>query len=138
MIWEIPKGGGAALISGGGAARGLEKLVGPPRRFGCVIVYGHFGAMDATTPLPLGACLLRGLNLQPSFKIFAFTGNPKLGIRPNPAAIEHAKTFVAAGLASGLLKPAIDRVFTGLDEYAAAHRYMSTNTQAGKIVLALR
>lgn len=138
MILEITKGEGADLIYDGVAGPGLEELVWATRRFGCVIVYGHLGAMDATTPLPLGACFLRGFNLHPSFKIFDFTGNPKLGIRPNPAAIERAKTFVAAGLASGLLKPAIDRVFTGLDEYAAAHRYMSANTQAGKIIVALR
>src|SRR5260221_6850980 len=122
MFWEITKGEGAALIYDGVGGPGWEEWVGATRRFGCVIVYGHLGAMDAATPLPLGACFLRGFNLHPSFKIFDFTGNPKLGIRPNPAAIERAKTFVAAGLASRLLQPVIDRVFTGLYEYAAAHR----------------
>jgi NADPH2:quinone reductase len=51
--------------------------------------------------------------------------------------MERAKSFVSAGLASGVLKPAIDRVFTGLGEYADAHYHMSTNTQAGKIIVAL-
>ena len=137
LILEFTGGEGADVIYDGVAGPGLEELVWATRQFGSVIVYGHLGAMDAATPLPLGACFLRGFNLHPSFKIFDYTGNPQLGIRPNLAAVERAKTFVAAGLAAGLLQPTIDRVFTGLEEYAAAHRYMGANAQAGKIVIAL-
>jgi hypothetical protein len=35
-------------------------------------------------------------------------------------------------------KDAGDRVFVGLDQYAAAHRYLETNDQVGKIAVALR
>ena len=137
MILEITDGEGADLIYDGVAGPGLEELVWATRKFGCVIVYGYLGAMDASTPLPLGACFLRGLNLHPSFKVFDYTGNPKLGIYRNPDAIERAKKFISAGLASGVLKSAIDRVFIGLGEYVSAHQYMAANTHAGKIVVAL-
>jgi len=39
--------------------------------------------------------------------------------------------------ASELSTPKIDRVFVGLDEYAAAHDYVGTNAQIGKIIVAL-
>jgi NADPH:quinone reductase-like Zn-dependent oxidoreductase len=136
-VLEITEGEGADVIYDGVAGPGLEELVWATRRFGCVIVYGCLGAMDAATPFPLGACFLRGLNLHASFKIFDYTGNSRLGMLPNPPAIERAKSFVSTGVASGLLKPNIDRVFCGLGEYVAAHAYMATNTHTGKVVVAL-
>jgi hypothetical protein len=36
-------------------------------------------------------------------------------------------------LAGGILSPKIDRVFVGLGEYAAAHRYMEKKAQIGKV-----
>jgi NADPH:quinone reductase-like Zn-dependent oxidoreductase len=136
-VLEITDGEGADVVYDGVAGPGLEELVWATCRLGSVIVYGYLGAMDATTRLPLGACFLRGINLYPSFKVFDYTGNPKLGIRGNPAALERAKSFISAGLASGVLKPAIDRVFDGLREYAPAHQYLSANTRSGKIIVSL-
>jgi NADPH2:quinone reductase len=137
MVLEITDGEGADVVYDGVAGPGLEELVWAIRRRGSVIVYGYLGAMDATTRLPLGACFLRGINLHPSFKVFDYTGNPKLGICGNTAAVERAKNFIAAGLASGVLRPTIDRVFDGLGEYAAAHEYLSANTRTGKVVVSL-
>jgi NADPH:quinone reductase-like Zn-dependent oxidoreductase len=137
MVFEITDGQGAHVVYDGVAGPGLEELVWATRRLGVVIVYGYLGAMDAATRLPLGACFLRGINLYPSFKVFDYTGNPKLGICGKPAAGERAKSFIAAGLASGVLKPAIDRVFDGLGEYTAAHRYLSANTRTGKVIVSL-
>ena len=136
-VLEITDGEGADVVYDGVAGPGLEELVWATCRLGSVIVHGYLGAMDATTRLPLGACFLRGINLYPSFKVFDYTGNPKLGIRGNPAALERAKSFISAGLASGVLKPAIDRVFDGLREYAPAHQYLSANTRSGKIIVSL-
>jgi len=48
------------------------------------------------------------------------------------AAVE----FVSKGLASGALKPVIDRVFA-FDEMLDAHRYLEQNGQFGKIVVTL-
>jgi Zinc-binding dehydrogenase len=40
-------------------------------------------------------------------------------------------------LAAGRFSPKIDRVFVGLDEYAAAHRYMQKEAWIGKVVISL-
>jgi NADPH:quinone reductase-like Zn-dependent oxidoreductase len=136
-VLDITAGDGADVIYDGVGGPGLEELVWATKRFGHVIVYGHLGAMDDTTPLPLGACFLRGLNLHTSYKIFDFTGHSRLRITPNRGAIERAKRFIFDGLASERFKPKIDRVFVGLEEYAAAHDYMGTNAQVGKIIVAL-
>jgi NADPH:quinone reductase-like Zn-dependent oxidoreductase len=136
-VLEITGLDGVDVVYDGVGGPSLEELVWVTRRFGHVIVYGHLGAMEDTTPLPLGACFLRGLNLHTSYKIFNFTGHSRLGIPANREAIERAKRFVFDGLASKLLEPKIDRVFGGLEEYAAAHEYMGKNIQTGKIIVAL-
>src|SRR5258707_893704 len=120
-VLEITGGDGVDVVYDGVGGPGLEELVWATKRFGHVIVYGYLGAMESTTPLPLGACFLRGLNLHTSFRIFDFTGHSRLGIPPNREAIARAKKFVFDGLASKLFQPKIDRVFVGLEEYAAAH-----------------
>jgi hypothetical protein len=51
--------------------------------------------------------------------------------------MERARKFISEGLSSKLFSAKIDRVFVGLDEYAAAHRYLETNAQIGKITIAL-
>jgi NADPH:quinone reductase-like Zn-dependent oxidoreductase len=137
MVLEITEGEGADVVYDGVAGPGLEELVWAVRRRGSVIVYGYLGAMDAATRLPLGACFLRGISLYPSFKVFDYTGNPKLGICGNSAAVERAKSYIAGGLASGVLKPTIDRVFAGLGEYAAAHQYLSSSNRTGKVIVSL-
>jgi len=104
---------------------------------GVDVVYDGVGGPGLATPLPLGACFLRGLNLHTSFRIFDFTGHSRLGIPPNREAIARAKKFVFDGLASKLFQPKIDRVFVGLEEYAAAHDYLGTNAHIGKIIVAL-
>jgi hypothetical protein len=60
-----------------------------------------------------------------------------LGLRAKSEAIDRAKKFIFDGLASELFSAKIARIFVGLDEYAAAHRYMETNDQIGKIAVAL-
>jgi NADPH:quinone reductase-like Zn-dependent oxidoreductase len=78
-----------------------------------------------------------GHQVHGSFRVFDFTGHPRLGLQAKPEAIDRAKKFISDGLASGLFSAKIDRVFVGLDEYATAHRYIGTNDQIGKIAVAL-
>ncbi len=49
-------------------------------------------------------------------------------------ALQRGKAYVYDGLASGALKPVIDRTFP-LAAIADAHRYMESNQQKGKIVV---
>ena len=89
------------------------------------------------TSLPFGACFLRGIKLHAGFQIFDFTGNARLGLPINQQATERAKNFINRGLSSGWFTAKIDRVFYGLDTYLAAHQYLETGTQIGKIVVSL-
>src|SRR6516164_3141546 len=136
-IFELTAGLGTEVIYDAVAGPGLEELVWATKRFGHVIVYGHLGALEYCTLLPLGACFLRAIKVHSSFQVFDFTGHPRLGLQAKIAAVERAKKFISDGLASNLFSAKIDRVFFGLDEYAAAHRYMETNDQIGKIAVAL-
>ncbi len=136
-ILDVTKDEGADIVYDGVGGPGLEDLVWATRRFGRLVVYGCLGAMEEATPLPLGACFLRGLNLHPTFKIFDFTGHRRLSIPPNRAAVDRARRFVFDGLNEGAFQPKVDRIFTGLDQYAAAHEYMATDKQIGKIVVSL-
>jgi NADPH:quinone reductase-like Zn-dependent oxidoreductase len=136
-ILDLTADDGAHVIYDGVAGPGLEELVWATRKFGHVIVYGYLGAMDEMTRLPLGACFLRGLSFHASYKVFDFTGHPRLGIPPRRGPLERAKRFVFDGLETGLFEARIDRVFHGLDQYAAAHQYLGTNAQTGKILVSL-
>jgi NADPH:quinone reductase-like Zn-dependent oxidoreductase len=136
-IFELTAGLGTEVIYDAVAGPGLEELVWATKRFGHVIVYGHLGAMEYGTLLPLGACFLRAIKVHSSFQVFDFTGHPRLGLQAKCEAVERAKKFISDGLASKLFSAKIDRVFFGLDEYAAAHRYMETNAQIGKVAVAL-
>ncbi|KIE91183.1 putative alcohol dehydrogenase [Actinobacillus pleuropneumoniae] len=51
-----------------------------------------------------------------------------------PEKLAQAKKFVYDGLASGRLKPEIDKIFA-FDEMVQAHEYMASNQQIGKIVV---
>jgi NADPH:quinone reductase len=136
-ILELTEGLGAEVIYDAVAGPGLEELVWATKRCGHVIVYGHLGAMEWPTPLPLGACFLRAIKVHGSFRVFDFTGHSRLGLLPKTKAIERAKKFISDGLGSELFSAKIDRVFFGWDEYAAAHRYVETNNQIGKIAVSL-
>jgi NADPH:quinone reductase-like Zn-dependent oxidoreductase len=136
-IVEITDGLGADVIFDAVAGPGLEELIWATKRLGQVIGYGALGVNAGATSLPLGACFLRGVKLFAGFRVFDFTGNPRLSLIADLDAMARAKGFIQRGLASGSLRAKIDRVFHGLDEYAAAHRYLETGAQVGKIVISL-
>jgi NADPH:quinone reductase-like Zn-dependent oxidoreductase len=136
-ILKVTEGFGAEVVYDAVGGPGLEELVWATKRYGHVIVYGQLGAMDQGTMLPLGACFLRGVRVHAGFRVFDFTGHPKLQLPVRTDAIERAKRVVSEGLASGRFAPKIDRVFVGLDKYSAAHRYVEQNCQIGKVVVSL-
>jgi len=136
-IVEITDGLGADVVYDAVAGPGLEELVWATKRLGQIIVYGALGGNMGATSLPFGACFLRGIKLHAGFQIFDFTGNARLGRSINQQATERAKNFINRGLTSGWFTAKIDRVFYGLDQYVAAHQYLETGVQVGKIVVSL-
>lgn len=105
---------------GGSEAIGLLKVLS---KNGIFFQYGALNVEDIRVPVMdlLGKHLtLRG------YELFEIT--------LEPSRLEQAKRFVTAGLASGKLKPVIDRTFS-FNDMASAHRYMETNAQVGKIVV---
>jgi NADPH:quinone reductase-like Zn-dependent oxidoreductase len=86
----------------------------------------EYGALSADpTPYPLFPALAKSLTIR-GYVLFEITLDSK--------KLDVAKRFVYQGLASGELRPIIDRTFE-LDEIVQAHRYMESNQQQGKIVV---
>ncbi|OWV06845.1 alcohol dehydrogenase [Micromonospora wenchangensis] len=72
----------------------------------------------------------------------SFPANPSLTIHRymsladmvDPVTAGRVAAFLTAGVRTGVLQPAVDRVFT-LDDIVGAHRYLEQGTAAGKIVV---
>jgi NADPH:quinone reductase-like Zn-dependent oxidoreductase len=119
-------------ITGGTGARVVFDPVGGPAfaqlaavtaERGTLIVYG---ALDSrATPLPVGDVLGRSLTVR-GYLIYEAT--------QDDAKLAAAKAFVLDGLASGTLRPRIDRIFP-FEQIADAHRHLEANGQIGKIVV---
>lgn len=89
-------------------------------------IFFQYGALD-TAPLAVPVMPLLGKDL-------TLRGYQLFEITKDPERLEKAKAFIVEGLASGALKPVIARTFR-LEEIAAAHRFMESNEQVGKIVV---
>lgn len=86
----------------------------------------QYGALSPEpTPFPLFAALGKSLTMR---------GYVVHEIIRDRARLEAAKAFILGGVASGALRPVIDRSFT-LDEIVEAHRYLESNAQFGKLVV---
>ena len=101
----------------------IEDLASASARGGIIVEYG---ALDARpTPYPLGKALQKGLTIV-GYTLFELTQSSE--------SLERAKAFVLEGLASGHLKPVIDKEFS-FEDIQAAHEYMEAGQQFGKIVV---
>ena len=88
----------------------------------------EYGALSTeSTPFPLFQALGKGLIIR---------GYTLLEVTQVPDVFAAGKKFVLEGLANGGLKPVIDRTFS-FEEFQAAHEYMASNQQMGKIVVTL-
>nr|WP_026073122.1 zinc-dependent alcohol dehydrogenase family protein [Nodosilinea nodulosa] len=123
-VMAISGGRGANLIFDAVAGPLLKTLAKAAAPGATIFVYGALGP-EGGTPFPLFAALKKGLRVQ-GYTLFEITSNP--------VKLAPAKRYVYDGLAAGRLAPVIDRVFT-LDQIVAAHRYMESNQQNGKIVV---
>ncbi|MGV2289099.1 zinc-dependent alcohol dehydrogenase family protein [Trinickia sp. YCB016] len=105
------------------AGPALEALAQAVSTGGIILEYGALA--PAPTPFPLFPVLAKMLTVH-GYQYKQIVGNPE--------RLARAKRFILEGLASGALKPVIDKVFT-LDQIVEAHRYLESNQQFGKIVV---
>lgn len=124
-VADITEGKGARVVFDPVGGPGITTLLQAMSPFGILVSYG---ALDQEpTPLPLFPIISKALTIRGfSFKEIAL----------DAARRERAKSFILEGLESGRLRPVIDKVFP-FDEMVAAHRYLESNQQFGKIVASL-
>lgn len=119
----------------------LDQCAGPQMKLlgdiaaprGKLILYGNNGGNDTAFP----ACAAFKKHLQ-FFRhcVLDFTGCPELGIEPNDEAVQRALTHINQMTADRLLTPVIDKVFD-FNDFVAAHRYMETCPDRGRVALKL-
>ena len=120
---KITAGKGARIAFDPVSGPAVAQLTAALARMGILFQYGALSTQPA--PLPLMDVLSKSLTIR-GYVLFEVTSDA--------ARLERGKTFVIDGLASGKLKPVIAKTFP-LSEIVAAHRYMESNAQIGKIVV---
>jgi len=124
--------GRLAAVAGPGGIRVVLDAVGGPifepltaamAPGGILVEYG--GLSPLPTPFPLPAVLGKSLTLR---------GYLVHEVTRDPARLAAAKDFILSGVADGAFRPVIAKRFP-LDEIVAAHRYLESSEQFGKIVV---
>src|SRR6202789_849224 len=123
-INEITSGKGARVVFDPIGGPILESLAAAMAYRGIILEYGALAAEP--TPYPLFTALAKGLTIR-AYTLFELTADP---------VFTKAKQYVFDHLASGAFRPLIDKTFP-FAEIVAAHRYMESNAQVGKIVVTL-
>jgi NADPH:quinone reductase len=122
-VMRLTDGKGARIAFDPVGGKGVEALAASMAEGGTIFLYGAL-APDPT-PYPLFAAIGKNLVIR-GYTLFSIVSQPD--------SLERAKRFVIEGLASGSLKPIIARTFA-LRDIVAAHRYLESNQQIGKIVV---
>ncbi len=125
-VQAITSGNGANLIFDPVAGSLLTDLARCAAPQALIIEYGALAPESAT--YPLFESLAKGLSIK-GYTLFEITGNPD--------RLKTAKDFIYKQLEAGKIKPVIDQVFD-FEQIVAAHEYMESNVQRGKIVVSLR
>jgi NADPH:quinone reductase-like Zn-dependent oxidoreductase len=106
----------------GPSVQSLAEMVAPG---GLMVLYGNLSGQAADTPFPFFAAVGKG---------FAVRGYLVFELIRDKARLDEAVRFIARGVAEGLLNPVIANSFS-LDEIVAAHQYLESNRQIGKILV---
>jgi NADPH:quinone reductase-like Zn-dependent oxidoreductase len=122
-IDQITSGKGARIVFDSVAGKGLLDLAAATARNGILFEYGALSAQP--TPLPLFAALSKHLTIH-GYTVFELAAQP--------AERAKAERYIIDRINAGQFKPRIDRTFP-LSQIVAAHRYMESNAQIGKIVV---
>lgn len=122
-VSRLTDGLGADLVVDAVGGPAFSKLIDVTSFGGLVIVYGALS--KEVTPLPIFGVLMRDV----SIKSFALP----LMMREDEQ-LNAFKLFVSEHLASGALRPILDRTFS-LEQIVESHRYLEQNLHVGKIVV---
>ena len=122
-VHEITAGKGARMVFDPIGGKGLEALAAATASSGIIFEYGAL-AMEPT-PYPLFTALGKHLTIK---------GYTLREVFADVEAFSKAKQYVFDHIVAGDFKPRIDKIFP-FAEIVAAHRYMESNLQIGKIVV---
>jgi len=123
-VMALTDGKGANLIFDPIGGPIVESLIASAAAGGTIYEYGALSPEPTSTHLFLNMAM-KGLSIR-AYTLFEIVQQPERFAR--------GKQYIYDGLKSGALKPIIDRSFT-LDDIVAAHQYMESNQQKGKIVV---
>src|SRR6201998_1267384 len=124
-VMRITNGNGARVAFDPVGGPDFPKLISVLTDQGIAYIYGALS--DGETPIPV-------LEMIP--KMPAVKGYSIRLVIGDEARRKAAVEYVVKGLASGALKPVIDRTFK-FNDMAEAHRYLENSGQFGKIVVTL-
>jgi NADPH:quinone reductase-like Zn-dependent oxidoreductase len=122
---EITAGKGARVIFDPIGGKILESLAAAASTKGIILEYGALA--PEPTPYPLFTALSKFLTIR-AYTLFEVAADPQQYAK--------ARKYIYDHIAAGNFKPLIDRTFP-FSEIVAAHRYMESNAQVGKIVITL-
>jgi NADPH:quinone reductase-like Zn-dependent oxidoreductase len=120
---RITDGNGARVAFDPVGGPDFPKLIAALTSQGIAYIYGALS--EDETPIPVLE-VIRKMPAIKGYSVRLVTGDAER----RKAAVE----YVTAGLASGALKPVIDRTFK-FDEMVEVHRYLENSGQFGKIVV---
>jgi NADPH:quinone reductase-like Zn-dependent oxidoreductase len=124
-VMRITNGNGARIAFDPVGGPDFPKLIATLANQGVAYIYGALD--DGDTPIPV-LQMIRKMPTVKGYSIRLVTGDE--------ARRKVAVEYVTNGLASGALKPIIDRTFK-FDDMVDVHRYLENGGQFGKIVVTL-
>ena len=122
---QITSSKGARIIFDPIGGKILDSLAVAASKNGIIFEYGALA--PEPTPYPLFTALSKFLTIR-AYTLFE--------VAANPAEYAKASKYIYDHLAAGNFKVIIDKTFP-FSEIAAAHRYLESNAQIGKIVVTL-
>lgn len=122
---KITNNKGARVVFDPVAGPTINQLADATSQHGIIFQYGALSTEP--TPLPLFAILGKQITIR-GYTLFDLTSDA--------ARLSRAKQFVLDGVSTGKLKPIIAKTFP-FEQIVAAHHYMESNQQIGKIVVTL-
>ena len=122
-VMRITSGKGARIVFDPVGGPYVDTLAQAMAQDGVLFIYGGLSGQPTTHP-----------HWPAAFKNLSIRGWVASTIWNVPDRFARAKDLILRGLADGHLKPVIAKTFP-LQEIAAAHRYLESNQQVGKIVV---